>query len=384
MTHRSATTGDQGWQTVAFDAGHGIAVALRRAPPLRLHDAPLYRADCNSPVLIEAAATLAFVAHFLPVGHSSRRVGTSLFELGGAPMPVRILDDPDPGLGKWIESVWRAADGRLFGWYHAEARAPCAERLMMPHIGALASDDDGASWRILGDLLRADPDDVDCSFRNGSMAGGYGDFTCVPDAAASHFYLHFTSYRPDPAAQGVCAARYAVADRDRPVGTVELWTDGGWLPAGDVLPRPVIAPVRGWRYADADAPWGPAVHWNDALGLYVMLVNRTRGGHGDLVQAGIEVAFNDDLARPDRWTPPIPLVDGGIWYPQVVGAAIGEGDRRLGAIGRFFLSGFSAWEIRFERPASVRTAERPYRISEADIAAIFGPRRSDGGFGPAG
>jgi len=372
------------WQVAAVDFDLDVSVSLRPATPLTLHAPPIYRADCNSPVLVEQDGTLAFVSHFLPVGHSNRRRGPSLDSLGGAPCPVRILDDPDPGLGKWIESAWRARDGRLFGWYHAEARAPCVERLMMPHIGALASDDDGVSWRILGDLLRSTPDAVDCSFRNGAMAGGFGDFTCVPDRADTHFYLHFTSYHPDPDAQGVCVARYRIDDRERPGDTVEIWSMAGWRSAAAALPRPIVPPVRGWRYADADAPWGPAVHWNTSLGLYVMLVNRTRGGHGDLVQAGIEVAFNDDLARPDRWTPPIPLVDGGIWYPQVVGAAIGEGDRRLGAIGRFFLSGFSAWEIRFERTAAMLPTARPYRISEADIAAIFGPRRSDGGFGPAG
>lgn len=38
---------------------------------------------------------------------------------------------------------------------------------------------------------------------------------------------------------------------------------------------------RGWRHADPDGFWGPALHYNRALGAFVMLFNRTAGG-GDV------------------------------------------------------------------------------------------------------
>ncbi|MGE0719148.1 MAG: hypothetical protein AB7P02_27135, partial [Alphaproteobacteria bacterium] len=214
------------WRLVASIPGPGVAVRMRPASPIRLHAPPAYRADCNCPILVEPGGTTVFFAHFVPIGHSYRRSGPSLDELGPA-APIRILDDPDPGLGKWIESVWRAPDGALFGWYHAEAVAPCPDRLMTCHVGALVSTDDGRSWRMLGHVLRAAPHAIDCSFRNGGMAGGYGDFTVVVDEGSAHFYLHFTSYDPLEGHQGIVVARYPVAARDRPAEAVEMWTSDG-------------------------------------------------------------------------------------------------------------------------------------------------------------
>jgi hypothetical protein len=38
------------------------------------------------------------------------------------------------------------------------------------------------------------------------------------------------------------------------------------------------------------------------------------------------------------------------WYPQVIGTAKGETDKRLGQNGRFFMAGYSTREITFSRP----------------------------------
>ena len=357
-----------------------MRVEWRPAPPVRLHAPPVFRADCNTPVLGEDGRLLAFPAHFRPIGHSLRRAGAAPFAFPGPPVPVVIVDDPDPGVGKWIESVWRAPDGALYGWYHAERPAPCPRPITTYAVGALVSHDDGARWHHLGVVLEPRPDEIDCAFDNGWFAGGYGDFTVVPDGDGTHFLLHLTSYHAADTAQGIVVARYPTAARDRPAGKLEWWTEGGWRPRHAAPPRPVIRPVRGWRHPDPDAHWGPAVHHNRDIDRWVMLLNRTAGGDRDLVQREIAVSFNRDPVDPAGWSPPRRLVAGGIWYPQAI--APGGSDREGGGAMRFFVSGFSLWEIRFRPgPAPDGSPAATPTITEDEIAAAFGPRRPDGGFG---
>ena len=79
-----------------------------------------------------------------------------------------------------------------------------------------------------------------------------------------------------------------------------------------------------------------------------------------------------------RLASPRPLVSGGIWYPQAI--CPDGSEREGGGALRFFVSGFSLWEIRF-RPGPADTPERRPEISEDEIAQAFGPRQPDGGFG---
>ncbi|MGE3650215.1 MAG: hypothetical protein AB7G10_17900, partial [Reyranellaceae bacterium] len=157
---------------------------LAPAAPLALQAPPLDRVDCNTSVHVHAGRTYAFVSFHVPIGHAYRRIGpagSSTGDVGiaalGAPQAVRLLNDPDPTVGKWIESTWRAPDGRLYGWYHAEERIESKTAPFVPHIGALRSDDDGLSWRVLGEVLRAPTGQVNPQSGNGFMAGCYGEFS---------------------------------------------------------------------------------------------------------------------------------------------------------------------------------------------------------------
>ncbi|BBK41047.1 hypothetical protein STVA_10670 [Allostella vacuolata] len=368
------------WRTILWDRNAGVHVEWRTAPPLRLHAPPLHRADCNTPVLTEGDRTLAMPAHFVPIGHSHRRVGHPPFRFAAPGEPVRIVDDPDPGAGKWIESLWRSPDGALYGWYHCEAPAPCPRTIAAYRIGALVSRDDGASWHDLGPVLAPQPDELDCTFDNGWFAGGFGDFTVIPDRAGTFFLIHLTSYHALDAAQGIVVARYPIRDRDAPAAALEWWTADGWQPRHRSLPQPIIRPARGWRHADPDAHWGPAVHENSDTGGFVMLLNRTYDGDRTLTQRAVEVSFNRDAGDPGGWTRPRVLVRGAIWYPEAI-APLGS-DRRGGGTMRFFVSGFSAWEIRFHRgPPPAGPEPEPAAFDEADLARLFGPRQPDGGFG---
>ncbi len=348
-----------------------VGVELLAAAPLTLHGPGLERVDSNSPVLPGGAGLLAFVSDHHPIGHTYRRTGPAGLASLGPRQPVRILDDPDPSVGKWIESVWRHASGRLYGWYHAEEVAPCPRRLFMPHVGALASDDDGLSWRHLGVLLRPGEAEMDCSYDNGFMAGGCGDFSVVPDRAGNWFHIHYSSYVAEETRQGVVVARYQIADRDRPPGRLQVWREGSWRAMeGAARPTPLWPMRRGWRHPDPDGFWGPAVHYNRDLGLYVMLLNHTRDAQRDQRSAGIHVSFNRCPADPSGWSTPTCIVRGGAWYPQVVGLGAGDGDTLAGAEARFFLAGFSAWTLRFSAAAVLAA---PPLITKASIDALFVP-----------
>lgn len=344
-----------------------IPVELVPAPPLKLHPPTQRRTDANSPLLRHGGNTLAFVSHYLPRGHSLRCAGRGPWPAGPFE-PVRLIDDPAPAVGKWIQSVWPAADGSLYGWYHAEEAVAGPPPSFLPHIGALRSIDDGRSWHLLGTLLRRPLAEADSRYANGFLAGGYGDFCVVPDRAGQWFYLHYSCYVADERRQGVSVARYPVAARDRPAA-LELWCDGRWqaqAAAGEA--SPILPVARGWRHRDPDAYWGSALHYNRALGRYVMLLNRTAGGNADIVQRGVYIAFNADLADPAGWSAPQQIVADGSWYPQAIGEGADESDTLCGAEPRFFMSGFSAWRLRF----GGGPLAPPLRVGREDFAALFG------------
>lgn len=356
---------------------------LRPAPPRQLFDDSLERADSNSPFLREGERTLAFVSSFQPIGQTYRREGAGPGFAGLGPMrPVQILDAPSEGGwddGKWIEAVWRHPSGRLYGWYHAEMTVPPS--LTVPKIGALVSDDDGSTWQFLGELFDMSRADADRSFQNGYFAGGLGDFCAV--VADGQVYIYATAYGPSEDRQGIVAARYPLASLDRPRQGLELWQgERGWRAADGERrhPTPILRPLRDWRHADPDAFWGPAIHFNRSLGSYVMLLNRTAGGAGDWRQDGIYVSFNPRLDDPLGWSPPQCIVSGGLWYPQVVGLAAGEGDTLASATARFFIAGVSAWEIVFSEADAAESWPAPLEL-DRDIAALraqLAERKTDG------
>ncbi len=90
------------------------------------------------------------------------------------------------------------------------------------------------------------------------------------------------------------------------------------------------------------------VHWNTYLARYVMLLNRTK--NVDFTQEGIYVSFGSSLEDPGQWSAPSKILNGGRWYPQVMGIETGTGtDKTAGQVARFYMSGESQHVIRFIR-----------------------------------
>jgi hypothetical protein len=189
------------------------------------------------------------------------------------------------------------------------------------------------------------------------------------DPTQTDLYLFFSQYSRDQTAQGVAVARLLWANRDQPAGAVSIWKDGVWQygrfvdtpivdPDGSTRSNwfdypsgtPLVATTEPWHDGDntVNAFWGPSVHWNTYLEQYVMLLNRAKDeNYGE---EGMYVSFAPKLDDPRLWSPPEKILDGGRWYPQVMGLDVGSGtDKIAGATARFFMSGRSDYTITFTR-----------------------------------
>ncbi len=347
-------------------------VAFRAALPIALHDQTCWRTDGNSPVRIGRNGAVAFFSHYEPIGHTLRRIGRRDLTFDRPALPVKFCDDPEPGVGKWIEAVWQELDGPLHGWFHAETPVCGAAKLSMLHVGRARSEDCGLTWRCHGDLLRLPTSVADCSWQNGFVAGEYGDLSALPDHAGQFLYVFFSSYHPNESAQGVAVLRLPTGNL---AGPPALWTAKGWSTDSSLEPRPIWPTRRGWRHADPDGFWGPPVHYNRALDAFVMLLNRTAGGAGDLLQEGIYASMNHDLADAEGWSAPLQIVRGGAWYPQAIGLEDGCGDTEVGSVGRFFMAGYSTWEIELTQAAGRSLENRPLTCTAQQFATVFGADR---------
>jgi len=109
---------------------------------------------------------------------------------------------------------------------------------------------------------------------------------------------------------------------------------------------PIFPAMSDWMRADCDAFWGPSVHWNIHLKQWVMLLNRAKGT--GWVQEGIYISFSQKLSNPRSWSEPVKILDGGKWYPQIIGDPTERGtDKLAGRTARFYMSGVSEHTIVF-------------------------------------
>ena len=325
--------------------------------------------DSNSPMMwdLEGGQRRLFVL----TSHSgvpSISTGNAVDRLSAA-SPITI--EPHPGYGVWMEAIVSDDVDTWYGFYHNEWPASrCGrEDRAVPRIGTARSFDHGRTWEDLGILIQARRTTTACASPNKYVIGGVGDLSVMLDPDKQYLYIFYSQYPEAAKSQGVAIARLQWADRDRPRGKVELWRDGVWDPDEgrrqlvESLPgqmrrldytypaaTPLIAPTYAWHDADekVDAFWGPAVHWNSALEQYVMLLNRAKDEN--YTQEGIYVSFSPRLDDPSLWSVPQKILNGGRWYPQVMGSTPGVGtDKVAGSSARFFLGGKSEWLINFAK-----------------------------------
>jgi hypothetical protein len=272
--------------------------------------------------------------------------------------------DPRPPGGVWMEAIVADEAGTWYGYYHNERIASdvCpGTTKVIPRIGAARSTDRGLNWQDLGIILEAPPGSHQCKTTNYYFVGGVGDLSVMLDESSRDLFFFYSQYVSAERWQGLGVARMAWADRDNPVGRIAVRFGRIWLrarpgefdedgkrqytyPSG----TPLFPVADSWHDDGevVDAYWGPSVHWNMYLQQYVMLLNRARDS--EFRQEGIYISFAPRLDDPRLWTTPVKILDGGRWYPQVLGTEPGTGtDKHAGESARFFMSGTSRYVIRF-------------------------------------
>ena len=292
-------------------------------------------------------------------GTPVRSIGSSI---GSLRRDQPVAFESHPGHGVWMEAIIPDDAGVWYGYYHHERPADLCGRpdRQLPRIGAMRSTDNGATWTNLGIVIDAPPGAEACDSANRFVLGGVGDVTAALDRHHQDLYLYFSQYSRDGATQGVAVARLAWADRDEPMGKVTIWNNGAWLPAVEDPDRDI-----GWRYPFGtplvgsqrpfhdgspvnDVFWGASIHWNTYLEQYVMLINRAKDDN--FSEEGVYVSFSPNVADPSSWSAPKKILNGGTWYPQVIGTETGTGtDRTAGRRARFFMMGESTRVIEFTR-----------------------------------
>ena len=294
--------------------------------------------DSNSPAIWKGGQLVLFNA----MGTPFRSHGADQLKLGDT---TQVNFGPGQPTPLWIEAAWVDSDGTVFAWYHHEPPGLCpGTSLTAPKIGAMISHDGGLSFQDLGFVL-VSGGPIDCKAQNGYFAGGNGDFAVVLDGGKQFFYFFFSNYGGDLASQGVAVARMPFASRFSPVGALTKYYKGGFTEPGIGGKVTPIYPARvSWASAQADAFWGPSIHWNTAIKKYVMLLNHACCGPY-WPQEGVYLSISPDLAVPAHWPTPTKILSGVGWYPQVLGEGANETDRRAGARSRLYVYGDSKWEL---------------------------------------
>lgn len=329
-------------------------VSLREAAPLLMPGAHEFDTewgvDGNSPAERDAGGQLII---FNSLQFPWRSTGADLFQMQPSERVV-IFNREEIAGGLWLEATYRDENGFLLGWFHNEISAACPnDFLAVPRIRQMISFDDGQVWLDLGVVLEAPADSAQCETANFFFAAGHGDFSVLFDATTQYFYFYFTSYHREYGEQGIASARLAYADHLNPVGKVWKWNGARWDEPGlGGHVAPIMQPFVNWHEADANAFWGPALHYNTYLQQYVMLLNRA--GNAEWGTEGIYISFNRDLGNPLGWSVPqrlpLEMESPYLAYPQVIGLEADGTDKVAGQVARLFFWGQSFWEIVFEQP----------------------------------
>ena len=337
-------------------------------------------ADSNSPFVWVDEQLIAFNS---AAGQPWRSIGPSLFELGEA---ERIVYQQGSNGGRWMEAVIKDERGILYGFYHNEPLIYPPDQVVhfgvcglradktIPRIGMARSKNNGQDWDDLGIVLEANKTlfEMDClSSENHYFVGGHGDFSAILKEDSDEVFIYFSNYsglaprlgesfdQNQNYDQGIAVAWMPWSKRDQPVGQFHKYYSNTWdtekgLGGYASAINPEFANKISWHEITTDAFWGPSIHYNTYLKMYVMLLNHAVDTGPSWKQEGIYISFSPSIENPAAWSRPVRIIEGGGWYPQVVGIEIGEGTDKLASQkAYFFVSGKYLGDLTFYKTGDV-------------------------------
>lgn len=218
-----------------------------------------------------------------------------------------------------------------------------ATRQAVPRIGIMKSVDGGESWDNRG-LLLEDRNERMIKLptnKNYCFPGGVGDPSAV--ANGDHLYVFFGEYAYPTAwdpetwdrdvehqAQCISVARVPLADLDTPTGAARRWDGTAFAAPWDGTGEPITSLIiprseGGGAVSQGDELyyWGPSVHWNEDLEVWVMVMGRVDGAFwlGDSLYLSLNP--NRDLGAGDnsqQWSTPVRIIhrpEHKLWYPSL-------------------------------------------------------------------
>lgn len=269
----------------------------------------------------------------VPVGISTYLVeGKSLGELVKA---TKVLTPGNAGEFDngyaGISSAYRHGDGKLYGFYHAEDQEdmpPIGGGVpgFFCSIGAAVSEDDGHSWRKLGQAISSAKPKNWTAFPNQADRGA-GEEGVVVSRDRKHLLAYYTEHsRMESRGVQICLARAGISGGPPLPGVWRKYRHGRFdQPGIGGLDTPVLSAAH---IDNADAAF-PQVSYPKYLGRYVMVFNinvwkeYVEEGR-TLERSGIYVAYS---AAGVQWSKPEMLVrDYAVartgksvsWHPSIL------------------------------------------------------------------
>ena len=230
-----------------------------------------------------------------------------------------------------ISGVYNHGDGELYGFYHAEDQEgmpPIGGGVpgFFCSIGTAVSEDDGRSWRKLGQAITSAKPKNWTAFPSQPDRGA-GEVSVVVSRDGKHLFAYYTEHsRMENRGVQICLARADISGGPPLPGGWRKYRHGRFdQPGVGGLDTPVLSAAH---MDNADAAF-PHVSYSKHLGKYVMVFNinvwREYVHTGrTLERSGIYVAYSADGVR---WSEPKILVkdyavsQSGMsvsWHPTIV------------------------------------------------------------------
>lgn len=251
---------------------------------------------------------------------SYRTQGDDLFQMGAA-RPVLspgVKGSFDNG-GAWLYSVLRRNKNALIGFYHAEDHEfkgdPTSKFTAWKSVALTSSDDNGRTWRKIGQILTSSQQKPDMP-----SWGGNGDFCVVRDQKNRRWVCYYQEHF-------LCMA-ISMDAQARP-GTWKKYYQGKFTEpglGGRNSPIPTLATHAGGN---------PSVHFNAFLKKWVMVWHTWERSSSS--PESLWISSSQNMLD---WTAPRLLVkaqeEERLWYPTIIGQSDSEaGQRALLCYARF-------------------------------------------------